>query len=228
MAEHFYSNQKVKLPSVVGSTTINHGARVKMALNCSEYVFMDHIYRQVQKKQEVDILEAFRKTGFLQDQQETLLQHLIAKGFILPINEPIPVLTTKWESAFADIDMEFEKAFWTKKNKEGKMTVLWSGSKKKSCTMYVALRKNYSREFIVEQRDQYVRYLEMEHKNGFNRSIMMCERWLRAENEYYLVDWKKMADDIAIKLGLMPDANAPKETLTRDQQKKKYEQDSDK
>jgi hypothetical protein len=57
-------------------------------------------------------------------------------------------------------------------------------------SFYEKVRKEYSLEFIEQQRDAYHDYLIMEKKRGFNRAVMAAERWLNPANEYYLTDWK--------------------------------------
>lgn len=220
-----FKKATVGLPLIIGSSTINHGARVNLAMNCSEYCFMDYIYRCVKKNRIINITETFRQTGFTQEQQETLLHHLIAKGFILPIDDEIPRLTTKWESAFADLDREFEELFWKKDDK-----VVWTGSsKKRANSFYYNLRKKYSREFLIDQRNEYLRYLEAERKTGFPRRIMAAERWLNPINEYYDVDWKLLANEREAEFNKnkeKAESSTKKENLTLEQRKQQYEQDS--
>ena len=219
---------KVELPTILGSTTINHAARIQLKLNASEYILMDYIYRCIQKKRKLTIVETYRQTGFTADQQEVLLRHLIEKGFVFPENASPPRITSKWESAYADIDLEFNKLFWRKNGK-----VFFTGSNKKSCSMYYKLRKKYSREFLIKQRDYYAEFLEMQHKTGFNQSVMMAERWLNPANENYLTDWKEMADNIKKKIHAgterIKKANEKmekQETVTSKDRKTEYEQNS--
>lgn len=217
------SDMKVELPRILGSTTINHSARTELGLNCSEYVMMDYIYRCVKKKRAVDLRETFVQTGFTAEQQKTLLTHLIEKGFVVPKNISPPEITGKWESAFADIEREFNELFWKRNGK-----TFFTGSKKQSYKSYYALRKKYSREFLISQRDAYARYLDLEREDGFDRRVMMCERWLRPANEYYLVDWKEMGDDVMKKLKAKgwKEPTEKTQTVTSKDRKQAYEQDS--
>jgi len=223
-----FKDMKVGPVNILGSTTINHSARVALGLNCSEYVLMDYVYRCVQKKIPIDITDVYQKTGFRNEEQAVLLRNLVGKGFINPIDTPIPQITDKWATAFTDIQMEFEELFWKRNGK-----VFWTGSKKKSYDFYYKTRKSFSRDFLVGQRDEYARYLELENKRGFNRRVMMAERWLHPSNAYYDVDWKTMADDIQKELDKANEklnkANQKAEktqTLTAEERKKQYEQDS--
>lgn len=222
MAEKI-ADMKVEMPKIFGSTTINHAARTDLGLNCSEYVMMDYIYRCVKKKKIVDLKETFVNTGFTAEQQRTLLHHLIEKGFVMPKNVSPPEITGKWETAFADIEVEFAELFWKYKGK-----TFWTGSKKQSYKKYYLLRKKYSRDFLIAQRDNYARYLELEKENDFDRRVMMAERWLLPANEYYLVDWKEMGDEVEKKL-LAKGWKKPAEktqTVTSKSRKEAYEQDS--
>lgn len=227
------TEKKVTSPTIFGSTTINHAARILLKMNASEYVLMDYIYRCVQKKKEMEVTETYRQTGFTTDQQEILLRSLVMKGFIWPDQVSPPRITSKWESAFADLKAEFDNLFWKKADEEGKMKVFWPGSNKKSFVFYHTIRKQYSREFLIEQRDEYARFLEMQSKNGFDQATMMAERWLNPRNENYLTDWKQMADDVEKKTiekekrqKLGRETTAKSETIISAERKKQYEQDS--
>lgn len=222
MAKSKFAEMKTEAPVIMGSSTINHASRVELGLNCSEYVLMDYVYRCVMRKREVDVLETYLQTGFDRKQQEVLLAHLVEKGFIYPKNVSPPELTDRWSSAFADIEREFEELFWRKDDK-----VFFTGSKKKSYGYYHKLRKKYSREFMIGQRDAYARLLALENENGFPRRVMMAERWLLEANEYYLVDWTEMGDAIAKELKSKKGTPVEKtETVTSTERKNQYEQDS--
>lgn len=217
------ADMKVELPRILGSTTINHAARTELGLNCSEYVMMDYIYRCVKKKKIVDIKETFVQTGFTAEQQKTLLTHLVEKGFVYPKNVSPPEITDRWDTAFADIEVEFNELFWKRNDK-----TFFTGSKKKSYGMYYKTRKKYSREFMISQRDAYARYLELEREDGFDRRVMMCEKFLLPANEYFLVDWEEMGDDVKKRLkakGWKEPAEKT-ETITAKSRKEAYEQDS--
>ncbi len=148
---------KSGMPKVHGRTTINHEARMELMINCSEYVFLDWVYREISKGKEPDIAECYIKTGFNSEQQQMLIQRLIKKGFMYPGKEDSINLTPKWESSFADLDMEFESYFWKKSGK-----VCWTGSKGKAKTLYIKLRKSTSRDLILKQRNMYFKLLEID------------------------------------------------------------------
>lgn len=179
----------VASPSIIGTTTINHSARIELGLNCSEYVLMDHIIRCINHDVQPDINDTYRKTGFSEDQQDQILRGLILKGFIL-ISEGDLKITNKWKQAFTNIADEFESLFWTRKGK-----VVWTtSSRKQAFLFYTKVRKNYPKEVMVDARNNYLDYLELEHKRGFNRQIMNVVKWI--DDEFFLVDWKKMIENI--------------------------------
>jgi hypothetical protein len=62
----------------------------------------------------------------------------------------------------------------------------------------------------------------MEHKRGFNRQIMGCEKYLNEKNEYYLVDWKTLADQIKDQLKPKVETVEPKQPLTKESRKEMY------
>jgi hypothetical protein len=213
---------------IIGSTTINHAMRIHLGMNCSEYVLMDYIYRCVKANRGMEITEVYQQTGFDEQSQGALLRGLVTKGFVFPEQTNPPSISAKWESGFKDIEKEFEELFW---KKEGK--VFFTGSKKKSLVLYKNFRKKYSKDFAIKQRDAYCYYLTMERKRGFDRAVMMCERWLNPANEYYLVDWQQMGDEIKKKISSGEAKNVKStekpvktETITEEERQKTYEQDS--
>jgi len=220
---------KVGKVNIIGSSTINHTARIELGLNCSEYVLMDYVQRSVDHKRSLDVVETYKQTGFGIDEQTALLKTLVLKGFIFPEVADPPFLTGKWLTVFTDVEREFNELFW---KLDGK--VFWTGSKKKSYGMYYKLRKEYSKEFMIEARDDYARLLKAENDGGFDRRVMMAERWLLKANEYYLVDWKGLAEQRETentknryKMKKTDEKPEKSESVTADQRHKSYEQDRD-
>jgi len=228
--ENKINKMKVELPSIFGSTTINHAARVKLHLNASEYIMMDYIYRCVQNKREMEVTETYRQTGLSTEQQGILLRALVMKGFVWPDQVSPPKITSKWESAFANLKAEFDNLFWIKNGK----VFFPNSSNKKSFALYHTVRKEYSKEFLIKQRDHYSDFLEMQHKNGFDQAKMMAERWLNPKNENYLIDWQQLANDVRKKIKKVEDELNKKgktpvaktETVNSKERKTQYEQDS--
>lgn len=175
-----FKDFKSKPPKVHGHTTINHEARMELLLNCSEYVFMDWFTAELGKQKEPEIMSCYTRTGFTPDQQQKLLHSLIKKGFLMPTSDDTPKLTDKWHTAFADLDVEFEQMFW--RDRQGK--VCWHGSKPKAHDLYVVLRKEVSRNTLIHQRDTYFKFLEMEHKLGFDRDKLMCSVFLGKQRRW--------------------------------------------
>jgi hypothetical protein len=181
---------KSEMPKVHGRTTINHEARMQLMINCSEYVFMDWLHRAFQNKmKEPDVIDCYVKTGFTSDQQQRLMKSLIQKGFLSPTDNDSPTMTQKWNSAFADLDKEFDEFFWVKNFK-----VCWTGSKPIAKKLYVQLRRNVSREFLMHQRNTYFAYLECEAKLGFARQKMMATVFL-GKAERYNEDWESQLQE---------------------------------
>jgi hypothetical protein len=208
----------VQKPDITGSTTINHAARVQLGLNCSEYVLMSFVFHCARNNRPLITMEVYQKTGFVEEEQLQVLRGLVQKGFVLFSPNEVPQITTKWESAFTDIEDEFENLFW---KKDGK--VIWQGSsRKQSLGFYIKARKKYPRETLIEARNDYVEYLEWEHKRGFDRQIMGAEKFLNEKNEYYMVDWKTMTEGIRSKLEPKKEETKPVEPLTAESRKKMY------
>jgi len=210
----------VKKPEIIGATTINHAARVAMGLNCSEYVLMNYIYWCAKNNKPLLEMDTYMKTGFEVQESVPILDSLIKKGFVLISTDlSSPQITSKWESAFTNLEDEFENQFW---KKDGK--VVWLGSsRKQSFIFYDKARKKYPKETLINNRNEYLEYLEAEHSRGFNRQIMGCEKYLNEKNEYYLVDWKTMTNQIKEQLKPKTESAEPKQPLTAEARKKMYE-----
>ena len=132
--------------------------------------------------------------------------------------DPMPILTSKWQSGFANVEEEFEE-FW---KKDGKSVWLTS-SKKASLKFYTELRKSTPKEVIIDSRNNYLEYLSWEHKRGFDRQIMMAERFLNPKNDWYLVDWKEMTEEIKRKLNPQPAQPKEETQITAAERKKEYD-----
>lgn len=212
-------NQKVEKPEIVGITTINHAVRVELGLTCSEYVLMNYLYQCKKNSTPPDITGILRKTGFVLEEQKVLARALERKGFILITSNPMPIFTSKWESGFSDVEKEFDEEFW---KKDGKVVWLTS-SKKASLKFYSDLRKTHPKNVIIEARNNYLEYLQWEKKRGFDRAIMMAERWLNPKNEYFMTDWKEMTEEIKRKLNPQPAQPLDQAQITAEERKKEYD-----
>lgn len=196
-------NYKSKPPAIIGSTTINHAARVRLGLNCSEYVMLDHMAKKDEKGGQADTLTVYLNTGFTIDEASRLFRSLIAKGFVMVTGDDF-TLTSKWADAFPDIDKEFEACFWTKDGK-----VAWTGTKKKALEYYYKLRKKYSRDFLVEQRDNYFEFLKLQKKlRNFDQQKLMCQVFLNPANERFNEDYADYIKQLKAHYG-DPDAVKP-------------------
>lgn len=212
-------DQKVERPSIIGLTTINHAVRVQLGLTCSEYVLMNYIHQCHKNRTPLEVTATYRKTGFELEEQKTLAFALQRKGFILITEDPIPHITSKWESGFGNMEEEFENEFW---KKDGKNVWLTS-SKKASFKKYVEARRTHPKEVIIAARDEYLEYLKWEHKRGFDRQIMMAERFLNLANEYFMTDWKSMTEEIKRKLNPPSVPPAEAKQITEAERQKEYD-----
>jgi hypothetical protein len=214
-------NYKSKAPAIIGSSTINHAARVRLGLNCSEYVFLMYLAARQEKGEQADTLTLYIYTGFSPENQQQILKGLMLKGFILFTGDEYEV-TRKWFDGFADIEKEFEEFFWKENGK-----VAWTGTKKKAIEYYIKIRKKYSKEYLLDQRKYYFEYLELEHKRGFDRQRLMAQVFLYPGSERFLEDWKKYCEDIRAKLGLDKPISLTK-PITKQEVMEAYAKDTNK
>jgi hypothetical protein len=184
---------------VSGSTTINHSARMQLEISCSEYVFIDALHRIKAKGETLSVEAMYLLTGFNAEEQQKLISLAAQKGFLYPLSDIREVtkinLTSKFGDAFGDREKEFDKFFW--KDKSGKTA--WPGSRKKALELYIKVRKEYDREYIMRQRDEYFAYLDVVRKTGFDRQKMMATVFLGPQ-ERFNEDWKAQYDEAFKKL----------------------------
>lgn len=213
---------RAKPPVIKGSTTINHNLRVKMKLTPTEYVLMDCFSELLVARDQVTDMNVYIKTGISPKDQVGVLQWLVKKGYIYPTagKDNNPVLSKKWYDFFKGIEEEFTE-FWTIDGKN-----CWPGSKPVALKLYTELRKTIPKEFIINQRDHYFRYLDLVVKTGFNRGKMMATVFL-GKQERYNEQWATMADEEEAKFKSKEkekeeDYPMPS-TETIDDRRKKYE-----
>ena len=215
---------KSKLPSINGSTTINHEARVRLGLTCSEYVLMSHLANIQEKKKKHENLSFYLSTGFGPSEITALFKALIGKGFVYISNpaEGDYEVTSKWNDGFADIEKEFDNKFW---KVDGK--VAWTGTRKKALEYYVKLRKRHAKDFLVKQRDDYFTFLDLQYKlRNFDQQKTMCQVFLNPMNERYLEDYADYIVQLKAKYG-DPDKPTPK-PVSKEEIMKEYGKDHNK
>lgn len=214
-------NYTSKAPDIVGSTTINHAARVLMGINCSEYVMLDHIARTDAKGKQADTLSVYIATGFTESEAKRVFDSLVLKGFLHLVGEDF-MLTDKWESAFPDLNKEFDQFFWFENLKPA-----WTGTKKKALEYYAKLRKSYSRDFLHTQRNNYFEFLKLQAQlKKFDQQRMMAQVFLNPSNERYMEDYADYIVQLKAKYG---DPNEVKPSpISRDDVMKEYGKDNNK
>jgi hypothetical protein len=190
-------------PRLIGHSTINHTLRVKLGLNCSEYVMADCIYNLIEKKKDIFISTIYNYTGFSGAEQKAYVSALIAKGIIFPIpeNSKTITFTSKWLGEFETLEKEFDD-FWfitvtVKDGKELKKTG-WPGSRKSALNLYQKVRKTITKDYLIQQRDYYFKLLKVTQALGFDRSKMMATVFLGPQ-ERYNENWKDQLEEKMIK-----------------------------
>lgn len=222
-------NYKSKPPAIIGSTTINHEARVRLGLNCSEYCLLDFLYRKQLNKEQSDTTSAYISTGFSESEVIAIFKGLIVKSFIYISNGKYE-LTKKWQEGFANLENEFEEFFWKEKvtDSNGKITdkVAWTGTKKKAIDYYIRLRKQYSKDFLVSQRDRYFEYLRLQKRlRNFDQQRLMCQVFLNPSTERFLEDYGGYIADLKEKYEPNPVVIKP---ITREDVLNSYGKDNNK
>ena len=181
---------KSKAPDIVGSSTINHAARVKLGLTCSQYCFLDFLHRR--QENPTGNQSIWINLGFGEKEIEQLTRECMQRGYVL-LNDTGFVLTGKWNEAFTSAEKEFEQ-FWhkklTDKNNRSVDMVAWYGAKKKALEYWVKLRKKHSFEFLMKQRDDYFQFLKLQKKlRNFDQQRLMCQVFLNPATERYMENY---------------------------------------
>ena len=184
-------------PKVTGTTVINHELRLKLGLGPASYIMMEHVYNCAKNNKPLEVTDTYIKTGFSGSEQSQLILILIQQGFVFPVETTVPQITDKWESAFPDFEKEFHH-FWTEELEPGsnKRKNAWKGAPKPSLDKYKAIRKKYSAEFLLNQRNDYFEFLRLQKKyRNFDRARMGCLVFL-GPKEAYIEDWKSYIDEL--------------------------------
>jgi len=177
---------KSKAPDIVGSSTINHAARVKLGLTCSQYCFLDFLHRR--QENPTGNQSIWINLGFGEKEIEQLTRECMQRGFVL-LNDTGFVLTGKWFEAFTSAEKEFEE-FWHE-TVENKRSVAWTGTKKKALEYWVKLRKKHSFDFMMKQRNDYFQFLRLQKKlRKFDQQRLMCQVFLNPANERYMENYE--------------------------------------
>jgi hypothetical protein len=177
---------KSKAPDIVGSSTINHAARVKLGLTCSQYCFLDFLHRR--QENPTGNQSIWINLGFGEREIEQLTKECIQRGYVL-LNDTGFVLTGKWNDAFTSSEKEFEE-FWHE-TVENKRSVAWTGTKKKALEYWVKLRKKHSFDFMMKQRNDYFQFLRLQKKfRKFDQQRLMCQVFLNPANERYMENYE--------------------------------------
>lgn len=224
--ENVLKNFKSARPEITGSSSINHKVRVKLQLNCSQYVYMQFIADSFKKNAFIDPMDVYKAIGMDVNQQNELAKELIVKTFLYLDENGVVFPTDKWSSGWPRLEVEFEE-FWKKDGKN-----CWTGSKKEGFVLYSKVRKKVEKDVLLNQRNFYFEFLTVTRKTGFNRAAMMVERWLNPKNEYYMEDYSQYIKDL---MDRYPGIFKPTTTgqvqavsLTKKDYKKDYEQNTDK
>lgn len=182
-------------PKITGSTTINHAVRVKLGITADEYCFMMYLEERKNKSREFDLSHCFSIIGYNANMAKLMYHGLVQHGF-LGLFKPgeVPKLTERWGQAF-NVDFEFNQ-FWTVNLPDGKKRTAWPGSKEATRKLFDKVRKQYSLEYILRQRDHYFKFLILTKKyRNFDRMKMGGPVWL-GPDKHYETDWKSEWEEL--------------------------------
>lgn len=164
-----------------GRSLILHRQRIQLGLSMEEYALMAFIETRKAKNLPVSYDKIEKYLGIDPIHAKELLIMLKQKELIR--NEKGIVITDKWFSVFEISEKEFED-FWNINSKP-----CWPGSRKESLKMYIKARKLFDKDFLLQQRNAYFKFLQ-EPENEY-RSKMSCSTFLNPENEKFNQNWTK-------------------------------------
>ena len=203
-----YSARKSNRAQVSGITEIIHSARVKGGLSMEEYAILDLLTKKGNKKYGWEIF--YRKLGMSADDASAIIKKLRQKGYIGVSGGTAKVLPL-FNQLFESTEAEFEE-FWTIVE-DKKLKAAWGGSKPEAKKHYTTLRRKYSAEYLLSQRNDYFRYLEYEKThNKFNRAKMGGPVFLNPDKERFKEEWAEH----------LPKPEKPKGKLTEKDKEKLF------
>lgn len=217
------ADYKAKPPRITGVITINHARRVKMGLGPLAYILMDTVAYFIKEKKPITVATVYVRTGLIEQEQKWGFNALIERGYLFPPDKDAlqPTMSDKWDSHFKSIEDEFED-FWTKDGK-----VCWQGPKSKAQDLYVKLRVYNHKDYLMKQRNEYFRFLDLVEKSqNFKRAKMMATVFLGPQ-ERYKEEWTRYCTEEEEKIkkdDQIPEAAEEKpSTKTKADRLKKYE-----
>lgn len=192
---------KVNSNPVKGKTTINHNVRLKLKINCSEYVLLDYMVEHIHnQKKTFNNSHCETYTGFNLTEQEILIQSLEDKGLAYyNNNQNLKPNVDSWDAAWPDLDKEF-KIFWTREEVESNGTITsktdWPGSKSDALSKFKEARKLVSFEYLMKQRKAYEDVLEYQRAHKFQRQKMGGPVFLNPKTRKFDSDFEQELYDL--------------------------------
>lgn len=178
---------------VKGKTTIDHNHRVRLGISSDGYVLLDYLSEKKGLYPVADFYQGlYERTGINSIDGYNLLNKLLGKNLIIIVDEKIYASEkfTKWTNQ--DYDKLFDK-FWDLSDiSTMKKTRNWPGSKQFALIKFIKVLKSETFEYIMQQRNLYVRYLE-DPEREFQR-MMVATRWLNPDKKEYAAEYHKFLD----------------------------------
>ena len=163
-----------------GVSEINQKFRHNLGITCDEYVLLDILYKLEVKKEPLTFDYTYRKLGLSTDETKSQIKSLMTKGYVT-LKDKMFFVYDQWKKLFSISEGEFE-TFWVYKGK-----VYWTGSKPDAKKKYTECRKNYSAEYLLNQRDGYFALLELQKdwRQVMGASVFLNPKTERFRENFY-------------------------------------------
>jgi len=175
MFDHIKPKAANKYIGVTGTSVINHRSRMKLGLSCDQYVMMQFIDQNADKKDHYQIKEEpiWRDTGFTFEEAVILIQKLCFKKYITLLGSEYQI-TKLWRVMNPKQDDIFENIWVLLKRK---------GNKKKALDNYKKALENISATELLDKAKKYAQH-HQEEETPF-RFLHNVENWLNPQVEIY-------------------------------------------
>ncbi len=177
---------------VYGVSVINHYIRLKAGITIAEYVLIEAIEKLNNKRPEgFYMADVYRYTGLSEEQIRTLVGSLTEKNFLVKQNDKPPMIAEKWIRLFDVEDFEFER-FWAPMTIEER-TIRWTGSKEDAKLKYTKVRKEYSYDYLLHQKELYFKVVI---NAKFDRQVMGASVFLNMKTKRFTEDFNTQLKEL--------------------------------
>lgn len=194
---------------VIGSSTIEHGPRVKLGLTCEEYSMVKLILYCIDKNRSFDFARIYRHLGFDESQTDQIVQSLVDKEILVMDEVKGNKIMPVWEQAHTTHYKTTFDEFW--KPYRG---LSWPGSKKLSAERFSIAAQKFGSRYILHRKHAYMDFL-LRPENRW-RKIMNASTFLSVSTEHFNQPWETYGTNT-------PESQMKVKAMSKQQKEKLFE-----